>query len=236
MKREHHRWDSPSLGRPMDLIWYGHRGRPVLAFPTSLGRAWQNEEGGLIGGLADKIEAGEIQICCVDAVDEESWYNRGAHPEWRARRQDQYDRYLAAEVVPFARARARREDLITYGASFGGYHAANFALRHPDLVSRMVAFSGVYDIHRFLDGYWDDTCYFHCPTAYVANYDADWVGRVSRIGIVVATGEHDHLVQCTRDFAGLLRSKGIPVHEEIWPGVFGHDWPFWREHLRRFVP
>jgi esterase/lipase superfamily enzyme len=39
MHREHRVWDSPSLGRPMELIWYGHWGRPVLAFPTSLGRA-----------------------------------------------------------------------------------------------------------------------------------------------------------------------------------------------------
>ena len=21
----------------------------------------------------------------------------------------------------------------------------------------------------------------------------------------------------------------------FWPGVFGHDWPWWRENLRRFV-
>src|ERR1041384_5048214 len=104
MIREHHRWDSPSLGRPMDLIWYGNWGRPVLAFPTSLGRATQNEDGGLIGALADKI----------DGVDEESWYNRGAHPEWRVSRHDQYDRYLASEVVPFIRSKAQREDIVAY--------------------------------------------------------------------------------------------------------------------------
>ena len=37
MNREYHRWHSPSLGRDMELIWYGHYGRPLLAFPTSLG-------------------------------------------------------------------------------------------------------------------------------------------------------------------------------------------------------
>lgn len=220
----------------MELLWYGNWGRPILAFPTSLGRAWQNEDGGIIRGLGDKIEGGEIQICCVDGIDEESWYNKGAHPAWRAARHDQYDRYLAAEVVPLIRGKAQRSDLIAFGASFGAYHAANFSLRHPEMITRLIAFSGVFDIHRFLDGHWDDTCYFHCPTAYVANYDAGWVERTRHIGIVVATGEHDHLVQNTRDFASLLRSKGLPVHEEIWSGVFGHDWPFWVEHLRRFVP
>ncbi|HKY31640.1 MAG TPA: alpha/beta hydrolase-fold protein [Candidatus Polarisedimenticolia bacterium] len=236
MNREHREWDSPSLGRPMELIWYGHWGRPVLAFPTSLGRAWQNEERGLIGGLADKIEGGEIQVCCVDSVDGESWYNGGAHPAWKVQRHDHYDRYLADEVIPFIRDKARREDVVAYGASFGAYHAVNFAFRHPDRISRTIAFSGVFDIHRFLGGHWDDACYFHCPTAYVANYDQEWTARIGRMGIVLATGEHDHLVRETREFSALLSSKGIPHHAEVWPGVFGHDWPWWTEHLRRFVP
>lgn len=236
MHKERHEWHSPSLGRTMGLLWYGHWGRPILAFPTSLGHAGQNEDFGLIGGLADKIDRGEIQVCCVDAVDEEALYNRGAPPADRVRRQDAYDRYLAEEAAPFARRKAERSDLVVYGASFGGYHAVNFSLRHPDLVTRVVAFSGLFDIHRFLDGYWDDLCYFHCPTAYVANYPAEWAERVARIGIVLATGEQDHLVPETRRFSDLLRSKRVPVHSEIWPGVTGHDWPFWIENLRRFVP
>ena len=235
MNREHHRWDSPSLGRPMELIWYGNWGRPLLAFPTSLGRATQNEDGGLIRGLEAKIDSGEVQVCCVDSIDEESWYNRGAHPGWRAQRHDQYDRYLADEVVPLIRNKAQRDDIMTFGASFGAYHAVNFAFRHPEMISRVISFSGVYDIHNFLDGYWNETCYFHCPTAYIPNYDGEWVQRVSRMGIVIATGEHDHLVQKNREFAAMLQSKRIPNHFELWPGVFGHDWPFWAQHISRFV-
>jgi esterase/lipase superfamily enzyme len=220
----------------MDLLWYGHSGRPLLAFATSLGGCNQNEDGGLIRGLADKIEAGDVQVCCPGSIDGESWYNKGAHPAMRAARHDQYDRFLATELVPFIRQKSQREDIVTYGASFGAYHATNFGFRHPDLVSRIVAFSGMFDIHQFLDGYWDDTCYFHCPTAYIPNFSDEWVSRVKDLGVVVATGEHDHLVNSTREFAALLGAKGIPVYSEIWQGVFGHDWPYWREHLRRFVP
>jgi esterase/lipase superfamily enzyme len=236
MVRERHAWESPSLRRPMELLWYGHWGRPLLAFPTSLGHANQNEDFGLLRGLMSDIEGGALQVCCVDGVDQEAWYNRDAPPAERARRHDQYDRYLAAELVPFIHGKARRDDLIVYGASFGGYHAANFVLRHPELASRVVSFSGLYDIHRFLDGYWDDTCYFHCPTAYVYNFDDEWVRRASRLEIIVATGEYDHLAPDTRGFASLLNAKGIPVRAEIWPGVNGHDWPFWIDNLRRFVP
>lgn len=236
MHRETHSWHSDALGRTMPIRWYGSWGRPVLAFPTSLGHENQNEDFGLIGGLADKIDGGQIQVCCVDSVDAEAFYNKGAHPRDRVRRHDAYDRYLAAEAVPFIARKAERSDLVTFGASFGGYHAMNFALRHPERVSRVVAFSGLFDIHRWLDGYWDEMCYFHCPSAYVANYPPEWVDRIRPMGIVVATGEQDALADQSRTFPDLLRSKGIPVHSELWLGVNGHDWPFWTEHLRRFVP
>lgn len=237
MHREHHRWDSPSLGRPMDLLWYGNWGRPVLAFPTSLGSCSQNEDCGLFDGdLRRKIDAGEVQVCCVDAIDGEAWYNDGAHPAWKVKRYTQFDAYLANEVVPLIRSKAERDDVVTFGASFGAYHAVNFAFRHPDMVSRVVSFSGLYDVHRFLHGYWDDDCYFNNPSSYVPNLPPHEIDRLRHIGFVVATGENDHLVGENRHFAGLLASKGLNVHSEFWGGVFGHDWPYWRDHLPRFLP
>ena len=38
MKREYGSWTSAALGRPMEFLWFGDRGRPVLFFPTSMGR------------------------------------------------------------------------------------------------------------------------------------------------------------------------------------------------------
>lgn len=219
----------------MEFLWFGWSGRPLITFPTSGGRFNENEDFHLIDSLADKIERGEIQVICPDVVDNDSWYNYSAPPEWRALRHQQYDQYLRHELVPFIQHKAQRSDLMVYGASFGGYHAANFAAKHPDVVSRAICFSGLYDIHRFVAGYWDDNCYFNCPTAYIANM-SEWDASVlRRTEWVIATGEHDSLVQENRDFSSLLWSKGIPNHLEIWEGQFGHDWPWWREHLRRFV-
>jgi esterase/lipase superfamily enzyme len=147
----------------------------------------------------------------------------------------QYDSYLRNEMVPYIFNRAQRGDLAVYGASFGAYHATNFAARYPDVVNRAILFSGVYDIYSAVDGYWDDNCYFNCPTAYIPNMSAEWVGKLSRVNWVIATGEYDSIVQKNHDFSQLLWAKGIPNYLEIWPGVFGHDWPWWREHLRRFV-
>ena len=58
MRREYHSWVSHHLGRTMEFLWFGERGYPVLLFPTSMGRFWQNEDFGLTGALADKVDAG----------------------------------------------------------------------------------------------------------------------------------------------------------------------------------
>ncbi len=235
MYREYVKWWSSSLGRDMEFLWFGKFGRPVILFPTSAGRYFENEDFKLAESVADKVDAGEIQLVLPDTVNNESWYNNSVHPAVRAARHAQYDSYLRNELVPYIFNRAQRGDLAVYGASFGAYHAANFAARYPDLVSRAICFSGVFDIHSFVHGYWDENCYFHSPTSYIPNMDAEWVGKLSRVGWVIATGEHDSLVDKNRDFSNLLWSKGIPHHFELWPGQFGHDWPWWRQHLRRFV-
>jgi len=219
----------------MEFLWFGWSGYPVLAFPTSMGRFFQYEDTGLIGALADKIDAGYLQLVCVDSVDAESWYDKQIPPAARGRRHEQYDAYLANELVPYIRNRAQRDRLGTFGCSFGAYHAANFAGRHPDLVSKAVCFSGVYDVHRFVDGYWDDTDYYNSPANYIANMDAGWLAKLAQIEWVVATGEFDSLVDDNRRFSALLASKNLPLHSEIWAGEFGHDWPFWNSAVQRLL-
>jgi esterase/lipase superfamily enzyme len=235
MQRSYESWDSRSLGRKMELLWFGWSGYPVLAFPTSMGRFFQYEDMGLVGALASKIEAGYLQLVCVDSVDGESWYAESIAPELRAVRHEQYDQYLAGELAPYVFGRSDFSQLGTFGCSFGAYHAANFAGRHPGLVSKAVCFSGVYDVHRFVGGYWDERDYFNSPADYIANMDGDWISRLRQVEWVVATGQYDSLVDDNRRFAALLAAKKLPVHAEIWPGVFGHDWPFWNEAVPRLL-
>lgn len=235
MNREYHSWNSSHLNRPMEFLWFGHHGPVLLMFPTSGGRFHENEDFHLIGSLADKIERGELQVVCVDSVDRESWSCGWAHPHGRVRRHAQYDAYLRYELIPYIEWRTGRNDLMVYGASLGAYHAANLAARYPDHIRRAILFSGIYDIHRFLDGYWDELCYFHCPPAYIPNMHGRELDGLRSVQWVIATGEHDHVVGENRHLAHILGEKGAPVHAEFWQGQFGHDWPWWRDHLRRFV-
>jgi len=234
MKRTYGSWTSPALGRTMEYLWFGEQGRPLLLFPTSMGRFYQNEDFGLVGALADKVNAGHVQVVCVDSVDSESWYNTAVPPRDRVLRHDAYDRYLRDEMLPLIES-ATGGNVAVGGASFGAYHAANLAARYPGRVTKAICFSGLYHIGRYLEGYWDELAYFHSPAAYVPNMDESWCARLRQVEWIVATGEHDSLVDQNRDFVDILRNKGIPCHAEFWPGVFGHDWPFWNEAIRRFI-
>jgi esterase/lipase superfamily enzyme len=237
MNREYVAWDSPALGRKMELLWFGHAGRPMIWFPTSKGRFYQNEDFGLVAAVGDLIDEGRMQVFCVDSVDDESFYAENRHPALRIRRHDQYDRYVHDEVVPFVRDRGRTSAKIaTLGASFGAYHAVNFGLRHPDVCDKVIGFSGKYDIHSFLDGYWDEICYFHCPTAYVPNMDGQWVGKLSRMDICIVTGETDNILSGTTDMIRILNEKGIPNRGHVWGAPYGHDWPWWKVQIRQYVP
>jgi len=143
MQRDYQHWISPSLQRRMEFLWFGYAGCPVVCFPTSMGRFYQNEDFGLVGYLTDRIDRGELQLICADSIDEESWYNKGSHPAERVRRHNQYDHYVRHELIPYIHDRARHDDLTVYGASFGAYQAANLAGRYPELIHKAVLFSGI---------------------------------------------------------------------------------------------
>jgi len=235
MQRSYEKWFSPALGRDMELLRFGWSGFPVILFPTSMGRFFQYEGFGLVERLGDKLERGQLQLFCVDSVDAESWYDEDIPPALRGKRHEAFDAYIAREVVPYVRERAARADLGVFGCSFGAYHAANFAGRHPEVVTKAVCFSGIYDVRRFTGGHWDDTDYFNSPVCYIANMDRADLRRIAQIQWVIATGEFDALVEDNRRFDAVLAAKNVPRHTEIWTGVNGHDWPSWNDAVARLL-
>ncbi|MGH7524987.1 MAG: alpha/beta hydrolase-fold protein [Gemmatimonadales bacterium] len=120
----------------MDILIFGHAGSRVLVFPTSRGSFHEWEDRHMPDVVGDQLERGALQLYCVASVDDASWYDETIPIHERAEWQSRYDSYLKDEVLPFMAGRNASPFLITTGASFGGYHALNFALRHPDLVQR----------------------------------------------------------------------------------------------------
>jgi esterase/lipase superfamily enzyme len=235
MNREYHKAYSQALHRDMEMLVFGHAGTPMLVFPTSMGRFFEYEDRGMIGVLAPKLERGELQIFCPDSVDGESWYNKGVHPRVRVERHLQYERYLVHELVPFVRWRNQTPRMAVTGCSFGGYHALNFALKHPDVVTHCVSMGGAFDIHQFLNGYYDDDCYFNCPPDFLPSLNDDWfLSRYRAMTWVLATGEWDMCMDQNVKMAAILDGKGIPHWLDIWGDHTAHDWPYWQQMAAKY--
>lgn len=235
MKREHRTWWSPALERDMELLVFGEQGTPVLVFPTSRGRFFQWEDFGMIGHMAARIDAGWLQLWCIDSVDAESFYAKERAPEERAARHFAYERYVLDEVVPAIRAANEVPFLIVAGTSFGATHAAMLVTRHPGVAGKAVCLSGAYDVSRWLDGRRDGDAYFLDPLTFLPGLTEErYLGPLRATEIVIATGEADPNVESSRRLAALLQEKGVPADLHVWGG-WAHDWPFWKEMVDVFL-
>lgn len=235
MRRDYHNWYSPRLERNMELLAYGHAGLPILVFPTSRGRFFEYENAGMIHAIWQKIEEGHLHIFCVDGVDAESWYNRSIHPHDRVMRHVAFESYIIFEVFPLIRGVNGAEQIWTTGCSLGGYHALNFALKHPDIASSCVTMSGSFEMKAFMDGYYDNDFYFNNPMDYVPNINDPWfLERYQKMNFILAVGDHDICLGENVRMGEILRSKGIPHWLDVWTGGERHDWPLWQRMAVKF--
>jgi esterase/lipase superfamily enzyme len=236
MVREYHKGYSSRLGREMEVLIFGDAGLPVVVFPTSCGRFFEFEDRGMIAALAGKINAGQLQFFCVDSVDRESWYNRSAVPRWRIARHVRYENYLIHEALPLIRRKNPDPHLVSLGCSFGGYHAVNIALRHPDLFTGFVSLSGAFDLTNFLGGYYDQDCYYYLPTHYLPNLSDPWfLDRIRRASYVLATGWDDQCLSQNQNLDRIMNEKGIAHQFHIWDAQNSHDWPTWQRMAREYL-
>jgi len=235
VKREYRKWWSPALGRDMELLVFGDRGAPVLVFPTSMGRFYQWEDFGLVSHMAPRIDAGWLQLWCVDSIDGESFYNKAAAPQDRARRHLGYERYLIEEVLPAIRYANAVDQLIVTGSSFGAFHALAFVTRRPGIARKAVGMSGAYDTARWLDGERGGEAYFVNPLAFLPNLNDDrFLAPLRQTEIIIATGRDDPNVDESKRLAGVLQQKGVPAELDIWDG-WAHDWPYWKDMVDRYI-
>jgi esterase/lipase superfamily enzyme len=238
MKREYHKWWSPSLGREMEMLVFGHDGLPAVIFPTSQGRFYEFEDRGMVQAVADKIAGGRLQLFCIDSVDGESWYNKGVGADWRIARHVQYENYILREVLPLIKRINHRPQLASVGCSFGGFHAVNIALRHPHLFTGCLSMSGAFDLKSlgFLHGYYSEEVYFNQPLDYVPQItDHHYLERMRHNTYVLATGTHDQCWNDNERMAAAMRAKGIPVRLDVWGDNTGHDWPWWQRMAHAYL-
>jgi len=240
MNIEYRRTWSRHLGQAMELKVYGHAGKPVVVFPCQGGRFYEYEDFGMVEACRPFIEGGAITLFTVDSVDHQSWLNQSASPADRARRHNDYDRYVVEEVAPFIRGLLPdASGILATGCSMGAYHSANFFFRHPDVFDAVIALSGLYSLNLFLGDSMVEDVYFNVPLAYLPNLVDPWfLDRYRRSRIVVCVGQgawEDPMVADTRALEKILSAKGIPAWVDFWGHDVCHDWPWWRRQMPYFL-
>ncbi len=231
MKEEYIRWYSPTLSKEFEMLVYGHYGTPVIVFPTTMGSFFQARDTGLVHTAHSLVEAGKIKLYCVDSIDRYSWYNKRIHPADRIRNHNVYERFIAEEVIGALRHSYGIQRVAVAGASFGGYHAINFAFKYPHLVSHALSMSGAFDIRSFMDGYYSDEVYFNNPVDYISgnNHPDLW-----NMKIVLGYGDWDICKDANLHMSYLLSQKNVPhwLDEYKWAE---HDWPLWRQMFPKYL-
>jgi esterase/lipase superfamily enzyme len=232
MNREYHCWWSQRTEREMPLLVFGHAGAKVLVFPTRDGRFHEYEDLQIVAAVAHKIEAGHLQLYCVDGAD--AFYRNGCGPEERLRRAIAHEEYVLNEVLPLMAAKNQHPCTIVHGLSLGAYHAANLAFRHPHLFQKLCAFSGRYDLTHnvenfrdLLDGYRGEQVYYHTPVRYVPGLDGWQLQSLRRMDVVLVIGREDPFVDNNRHFGGILAAKCVPHALHEWEGR-AHSAQYWR--------
>jgi esterase/lipase superfamily enzyme len=235
MKREYHCWYSHRVGRDMELLVFGHAGAKVLVFPSRDGRFFEYENLRLVDSIRHKLDAGQLQLFCLDSLDHESFYCFWRHPADRIRRHIQFEEYVLNEVLPLMAAKNGHPCTIAHGCSLGAFHAVNIAFRHPHLFRKVCALSGRYDLtldvehfRNLFDGYYDDNVYYHTPSHFLPNLsDRARLDHLRAMDIVLVVGNEDPFLGNNRGLSMNLWHKGIANALATWDGR-AHQASAWR--------
>lgn len=213
------------------MLVFGHRGYPVVLFPTTLGRYYQNKDTGLIDSVRWFVDEGLVRIYCPDTFDGLTWYDKAVHPAERARRYAWFDKAMNEELVPWIQYENGAGKVGMAGCSFGGYHAANFAFKHPEKVGNLFSMSGAFDIRSFTDGFYNNDVFYNNPVDYMpgSNRHELW-----HMNIILGTSDWDICKDANYTMHNILNNKQINHWLDVRPNAL-HDWPVWKEMFPHYL-
>jgi esterase/lipase superfamily enzyme len=240
MNVEYHKEWSQCLNQEMEFKVYGSSGKPVLVFPTQGGRFFEFEDFGMVQAVDQLIGGGFYQFYTVDSIDKQSWSNWNILPYERAKRHEDYDRYITQEISPYIQCRNKPGTLLlATGCSMGGYHATNFFFRHPDLFDSLISMSGLFQLKLFVGDYMDDTVYFNSPLYYLRNLnDPCYLEKYRHSKIIICAGQgawEEEMNNDIQELRQILEEKKVPAWIDLWGHDVNHDWPWWQKQLPYFL-
>ena len=219
----------------MEMLVFGHEGYPLILFPTAKGRYFECKDFGLIDSISDLIDSGKIKVYCPDGFDSENWFNYDILPCERVKNYINYEHAILYDVIEFAKHETEREKVGIAGCDFGGYHAVNIAMKHPNLIDNLISISGLLDIKQFIWGYYDDNCYFNNPLDYLPNLTDSWyLEKIRTMGIILGIVENDDYTFQNKKLSGILASKSINNWLDIRSDA-NHDWKLWTQLFPKYL-
>ena len=225
---------SKSLNKDMTVNVYGEGKKPYIVFPTSEGNAGDFENFSMISSINEQHGFKRITLYCIESHDSKTFYNTD-DPKVRISRHADYENYVFEELIPFIKKKHKNNFIGFIGCSFGGYHAINFGLKHPDIVKEMISLIGIFDIQIFFDSYYDENIYFNCPLNYLRNLnDTHIIRQMKEQKIYLGTGTNDFCLDENKRLSQNLTYLGIPHLLDIWEGA-DHHWYWWKMQVNKFL-
>jgi esterase/lipase superfamily enzyme len=211
------------------MLVFGETGKPFILFPQAGGRYYDLKDNGFVHALSDKVNNSEMKLYCPDTIDNESWLDYEIDPAERVKKHLAYEKLILNDVVGFAKYETEQEKVGLIGVGLGGYHALNLALKYPDKFHTCITFSGLFNIKRFIYGYYDENCYFNNPVDYLPGLKDDWyINHLNEMQITIYSFEHDDTLHENIEISSLLNDKSINHNFHVRNGVKG-DWGSWNK-------
>lgn len=226
----------------MNIRIYGTGGMPVIAFPPQGSKADAYESFGLIDVLAKAIRADQVQLFCVDSVDDLSWNAADKPADVRMLWQERYYRYIVEQVVPFVSGvNPENARPYVFGVSLGATQAAIAFFRRPDLFQGVLSLSPALDPHLFFGDWSDDLLYQNTPLYFLDRMptDHEYIALYQQRNIIFCAGQGTWDRPCAdsmRRLQPLLERLHVPAWFDYWGTDADHDWYWWKKQVVYFLP
>jgi esterase/lipase superfamily enzyme len=234
---QRHGWDSPHTQVRMELVRHGEQGAPLVYIPSSGGNQDEFESYGMADVCAPWIRSGKLQLFSIDGRGPHTLFDPELSPPQRIDAYARLERYVADELLDWIEARTGANTVGIVGASYGAFVGANLLFKHPRRIELLCGLGGVYEMWHRLDGYSDDTVYFHTPLAYLPTLsDATILDAIRATrGLWLYAAECDEWLAETRQLEQLLQDKQLPHGTYVWPAPADHHERWWKRQFADFL-
>ncbi len=228
---------SSIMDREFDVEVYGMGGAPLIVFPEGNGScsSWNNN--GMVETLQDLIDAGTIQLFCVDSADPSGWYFAEGNPSYRKRSAMSYLSFICKEFVPFVRSKNSGIPIVV-GAGIGALNATIAMLQHPELFGGLLAMSGTYDARALVGDEFDDEWAELSPVDIAQHLSAAQKRILAPRHLAFVTGQNgsEDGADSQRALDAIFADQKIKATFEYWGYDVTHSWMWWQEMARQMVP